>query len=645
MAGQFVKLLDFAPIRDSGEPTFQTVTPQFQAGLTKTASGMAFTPKIREFISSIQPVMDKIFAVVNAMGAGEFYGSNINGDYFPEDVLRKYHPTFVSDGKPFMHHMNKDPDKCYGKVVESDYNDVMHRVELVIEYDCSKLEPKWSKKLKDGELVSVSMGCRVPFDVCSICNHKAKSPEDYCGHLKSSPGLGKLMPDGKRAFAINTEPTFFDISIVTIPADPTARILLKVASRKNYFYKSASERAEETGLTKAAESVTKKINTQQANKSIITNDIKANIDPAFSEIMQMFNSAMGPGISRENLDAIGSSSNDPLSLLKGFAQRKIMLRPQETQRIILVSSGRPDIADELDDAGIVLENDPGNLMSRMMSSVSGCDCSGMLPPEIASNREMSPENTKRIVIKIMLSPFEKTSSLERVAMSDDYRRLTGEKEIAEKIPSFLDDPIGAIKAYLAIGSMVTAFNNMLGREISPAMLAGPVSTSLAFAGPAAIHMVKELPAALNRPSQQMFFESADSPENVERSLIQAVAEVQARMAGLKQANLEFPRLTLRSLMAIPMAFGASKLVSSEAKKSAEEEAALTGKYDPGFLSHPEYSFPLMLPLIMKYASARKKVAEYVKVSEKHLKKPFSEIYRNNKEVVDRAVGNLLFKKC
>jgi len=136
----FVKILDYSSLLDSGEPAFVPVSPGVRnETLVKTASGLSFTPRIREYITSIKAAKDKVYALVNAMGAGEYYGCNRNGDYFPEEALKKYHNTFVTDGKPFMYHLNKDPNKCYGNVLFSDYNPVMHRVELVIEYDTSKL--------------------------------------------------------------------------------------------------------------------------------------------------------------------------------------------------------------------------------------------------------------------------------------------------------------------------------------------------------------------------------------------------------------------------------------------------------------------------------------------------------------------------
>lgn len=631
------KVLDFNSVDSTGEPVARLVTPGLRERLTKTAEGVSFTPAIKQFLSGLKPEKNKVYVLVNAMGASEFFGPNINGDAFSEEVLRKYHPTFVTNGKPFMHHMNKDPEKSYGKVLCSDYNDVMHRVELVIEYD-ERLDKKYIDKINNGDLVTVSMGCRVPYDICSCCMHKAESPDKYCDHLKSNPGLGRMLPDGRRAFAINTEPTFFDISIVTVPADPTARVLLKIASQKNGITKSAADRADELGVTKAAESVTQKLDTYKANKTINANDIAANFDPVYNELAQAFDKSMGPGISKECLNAIGESSSDIFSTLKSLIDDKMFLRPQETQRIVLVACGKHDVADELDNAKITLGNDPSSVIPKIISAISGGSLLDMIPPEIRGQRSMTPENVKRIVIRMHLP--EKTASMIDVPVSDAYRELAGEPRIREEVPTILTNPLDALKSYLALGSIITAFNSLMGKAVAPGLLSAAGISALV--GPQALYMMRKVDESVNRPSQRMVFDDRDSPENIERAIMSALAQSEERLRQ-KLGGLEsVAPLSSKALLAIPLAFGASKLMSSKAKESAIEEAQMTGKYEPGILSKQEWTFPLALGLILKYSSARKKVNEYIKTAEKCFRRPFPEILRKNEEDVYRALNGILF---
>jgi len=194
--------------------------------LTKLAAASEWPPEVTDFINKLVPKEHCHYSLCNALGAGEYWSSNVNGDFFEQDELIEHHPSFLS-GTPFMHHINKDPSKGYGKIHFSAYNPRMNRVELVVEYDTTKLPKDIVSKLEKDELVSLSMGCRVPYDVCSICGNKALTPKDYCEHVTKN-GLNYVYPDGRKVFVYNPDPDFFDISIVVVPADKTACILAKI---------------------------------------------------------------------------------------------------------------------------------------------------------------------------------------------------------------------------------------------------------------------------------------------------------------------------------------------------------------------------------------------------------------------------------
>jgi len=91
----------------------------------------------------------------------------------------------------------------------------------------------------------VSHNCTVPEDFCSICNNAAKSRKDYCVHLKQA--MNAIFEDGRQVYAINKQPTFFDLSKVNRGADRIAYSLRKVAS-DGVVVKSGAEAAEEAGL-------------------------------------------------------------------------------------------------------------------------------------------------------------------------------------------------------------------------------------------------------------------------------------------------------------------------------------------------------------------------------------------------------------
>ena len=201
-------------------------------GLEPTVQLLDFNSKVASEASDwskrIQPTPGKTYILVLAMGASEFYGPNRNGDAFRESELIKTHKTFETNAHVYKSHVNKDPAKSYGEVVKSFYNPDMRRVELILEIDNNKA-PDIVEKVNSGRSVAVSMGCKIKYDVCSICGNKAPTRAQYCTHLRNE--LNKIYPDGRIVAADNPNPKFFDISIVWRPADKTGYMLKKVAAQ------------------------------------------------------------------------------------------------------------------------------------------------------------------------------------------------------------------------------------------------------------------------------------------------------------------------------------------------------------------------------------------------------------------------------
>ena len=131
------------------------------------------------------------YLLLTAMGASEYWGDNSNGDRFPEASLihkppnwdQLSYPDQVRRGKtwawgfptfynahPFAHHLNSDPKRAYGSVIYALWDDRMKRVLLIVEVDHEKCRQFGAMDILDrilnGEFIDVSMGTRVPFDVC-----------------------------------------------------------------------------------------------------------------------------------------------------------------------------------------------------------------------------------------------------------------------------------------------------------------------------------------------------------------------------------------------------------------------------------------------------------------------------------------------
>ena len=208
-----------------------SVDPIFPSGgdsLEKVAS-QKVSDEIKEYIKdNIEKDPNFVYVLVSALGAGEIWGDNVNGDYFEEDEIKDFYKTFEKFGYVFTHHKNKDPKKSKGDIMFAHWNPRMHRVELVVKIDRRKA-PKISRDLDKNKMWDVSMGCKVPYDICSICGNKASTTDDYCVHIEEHKG--EVLPDGRKVYMINKKPKFFDISFVYIGADKTAKSLLKIASQ------------------------------------------------------------------------------------------------------------------------------------------------------------------------------------------------------------------------------------------------------------------------------------------------------------------------------------------------------------------------------------------------------------------------------
>jgi hypothetical protein len=203
---------------------------------------------------------------INAIGSTEWSGFNRKGDAFCEQTCKDWHPTFVSEGKLYLHHQNRDPDNNFGKVASSCYNDKMHRIELLVIANGTKeaaarnkghvLPHEFLSQLEKNAEVPVSMGCYIKNDVCSRCGNVSRTRATYCDEtncidIKTGEyffgckrGLTKVASDGRAQYVENIDPHFFDISFVGVPADRTG-----YGFRADYIHKTASAIPNPTPVT------------------------------------------------------------------------------------------------------------------------------------------------------------------------------------------------------------------------------------------------------------------------------------------------------------------------------------------------------------------------------------------------------------
>jgi len=223
--------------------------PIHSRSFEKLASECYVPAKLLKLIGSLKPRKEGRYVHVNAVGALHAWGSNKTGDAFPKWSLQHDSPppdilsfmndkglsvpteygleTFETYAFPFVFHDNKDPLKSIGeKVTCAAYNDQMERVELII-FILESRAPDLVRRIDAGDPIPWSMGCKVPFDVCSICKNTAKNRSEYCSHLRTL--MNVTLPDGRKVYALNWFPRFFDISYVVSPAWTEAWSLRKVA--------------------------------------------------------------------------------------------------------------------------------------------------------------------------------------------------------------------------------------------------------------------------------------------------------------------------------------------------------------------------------------------------------------------------------
>ena len=202
---------------------------------------------------------------VIALGATEFYGPNRNGDGFKEATCRQHHGSFVKHARWYRNHQNKDPEKSYGFIKHSEFNDKMKRVELLAILNGTKeaahrngglVADEEIKALEEGKDIPTSMACKVAYDICAGCGNKAKNRAEYCtgedeGGMCKRGGckhrLTFVHEDGFQNHVDNPDPLWFDNSRVFRGADRIAYTngIVKAA---NGLFIGGAELAEKLGV-------------------------------------------------------------------------------------------------------------------------------------------------------------------------------------------------------------------------------------------------------------------------------------------------------------------------------------------------------------------------------------------------------------
>lgn len=447
--------------------------------LTKTASvKRAVIREVDHVMSKVPRNDNTLYALISAMGSWEYWGQNTNGDAFPEkslihtprgwDELSMSHkaqigktwewgyPTFYN-AHAFQHHVNKDPARAFGNVVYAMWDPFMKRVLLVIGFDRNRADAMGAigviDKIENGEFPDVSMGCKVPYDLCTRCtdwdritgNPKAdldshrkdtitglsETTKDYCDHLTHE--LGRVYSDGVKAGMINLHPRFFDLSVVFIGADKTSKVMAKLAGKcplnhnvaacgkckdcdisSSHVYEVWSGGREKVaGMEKTAakedamlkeafglewsspeedRQMNKYFSKWKRKQAEIEKKVKSNFEPMLPRMDDK----------EDDLpeDVINDISCNPGRGLRTAGSLGIVLKPREFQRTMLISMGKRPLADKLDSQGTCFRcgSKPDGIVS--MGGDPMPDLIQKLIPLIAGRSAFGPAFHKRIIITV-----------------------------------------------------------------------------------------------------------------------------------------------------------------------------------------------------------------------------------------------------
>lgn len=198
--------------------------------------------------------------------------------------------------------------------------------------------------------------CKVAFDICMVCQNRAKTAAEYCKHAKYE--MNHVYADGSRACVRNPNPRFFDQSHVIVPADKIAGAMLKVAS-----YTGQSVEGFEMPKVIPSALVGQALAMEEAVDKAAMEKTARPIEIREGQIFW----------SPEQLEAQKVAASDPefpLSLLEDLAkyplqkvastlaQLAIVPSPREWQYLALCHAGQEKLAQELHQAGECFDPDP-----------------------------------------------------------------------------------------------------------------------------------------------------------------------------------------------------------------------------------------------------------------------------------------------
>lgn len=447
----------------------------------KTAGAM---PAVQRVLDALRPHPAYTYALVNAMGYSEFYGTNSNADWYgycPEtdqngllhawpDIGQNLetdrmkgrdwpygYPCFYG-AAVYAHHKNTCPVQLgFGDVRYVFANPQMKRIELLLRIHNEEARKKGHldiiERIRAGERCDVSMGAKIPYDHCSICTdwdavRRALRTFDAARH--KHPGMAVLeqhkkaairgtavtaadycshlrtqrnqvLSDGRKVFMYNTYPRFFDISCVFIGADRTARVMWHLAG--NY--------RDDAPIPQPMQAARGALDAFLAKTASKKAELEKEIPDGVIEKV-LTDSDTAPEVRFDLM------KQDPRKLLSSAAALGIVLSPTEFQRL-LGGPGAPFSTDtsKIDDS---LAVDPRHLDDKLLSAMTA------LVPQRSAFRPFVEPRITTISGRISISSNPAGAEEEKLgALYNGYRLsvLEAGEKLAHRATGYLiDDPLG-----------------------------------------------------------------------------------------------------------------------------------------------------------------------------------------------------------
>ena len=386
------------------DDNFLSLSLESESEFIKTASKRDLPKEVDEAIKNMKRKEGHSYVLTTAMGDGETWGANKNGDYFPYDALMGLQNTKVDgeetekderlnvdqaakaryktfeDAHFFHHHKNKiEHDPAFGYVEKAIWNPKMRTVLLIIGVDRKK-DPETAEMIDRNQLLAVSMGAKLPWDRCSICGSKHKTLLQYCPHLKYN--MGQILPDGRRAYAENLFPRFFDISKVTRPAFLAGMQLEKVARQHSDAFEFSIDLAEMYDIGRFDK------HAEVEKKSTLYKELPLHVEGAIAKVCNTEKDL--PHKLMEDL-----ANMKPQEAWGALTHAGIIAKPNEFAYILLKSEGRHDLADEfLHTKAIVKKPDVKGLDERLHGLASiemnhkAIKASNLIPDHVLDERSI-----------------------------------------------------------------------------------------------------------------------------------------------------------------------------------------------------------------------------------------------------------------